>query len=195
MNITIAGPRQDIPFDVDCKTGEMYVTGELDYDDPVNRSFSLTVRATDGGGLSVSEVVTVNIQDVNDNPPIFYETSDFTSGTEKDIFVIDTVTEDSPAGQEVITLYVDDADDEPSLEYNMTGNTTGFELIGEKIVLTSTIDAEEHQNDVYQLIVTASDTEKTATATVLIYLGLVNDFDPVHPNMDVVVYLSFYGFD
>ena len=195
MNITIAGPRQDIPFDVDCKTGELYVTGELDFDDPANRSFSLTVRATDGGGLSVSEVVTVNIQDVNDNPPIFYETSDFSSGTEKDIFVIDTVTENSPAGQEVITLYVDDADDEPSLEYNMTGNTTGFELIGEKIVLTSTIDAEEHQNNVYQLIVTASDTEKTATATVLIYLGLVNDFDPVHPNLDVVVYFCFYGFD
>jgi len=53
-------------FAVDAATGVVTVAGALDYE--TSTSHSVTVRATDGGGLSVDLVVSVSVTDVNDTP-------------------------------------------------------------------------------------------------------------------------------
>ncbi|XP_071829182.1 protocadherin Fat 4-like isoform X3 [Apostichopus japonicus] len=57
-------------FQINKITGEITVMNEkLDFEGV--KTFSLTVVATDGGGNSNSSMIQVNLEDVNDNPPVF----------------------------------------------------------------------------------------------------------------------------
>ena len=61
-------------FGINSTTGDLYVAECglktcLDYEE--QDTYTLTVTATDGGGLFLSVPVTVDMEDVNDNPPIF----------------------------------------------------------------------------------------------------------------------------
>ena len=54
---------------MDPTSGVLSVVGALDREE--NTNYYLTVEARDGGGLRTPVEVTVNIQDVNDNKPVF----------------------------------------------------------------------------------------------------------------------------
>ncbi|PIK61838.1 putative cadherin EGF LAG seven-pass G-type receptor 2 [Apostichopus japonicus] len=57
-------------FQINKITGEITVMNEkLDFEGV--KTFSLTVVATDGGGNSNSSTIQVDLEDVNDNPPVF----------------------------------------------------------------------------------------------------------------------------
>ncbi|VDM31294.1 unnamed protein product [Hydatigera taeniaeformis] len=58
-------------FTLNATTGELYLTSSLDYEHTPR--YFLTIEARDGGTppLSVTTVATVNVIDVNDNPPYF----------------------------------------------------------------------------------------------------------------------------
>lgn len=56
-------------FKADKILGGLYVAGKLDYE--VQKSYSLTMLAKDGGGKGTSVSVFVDVLDVNDNAPIF----------------------------------------------------------------------------------------------------------------------------
>ena len=66
-------------FSIDAITGIIRLIGELDYEDAM--SHTLDVLATDSGTppLSTSTIVHINVENINDNPPVFrqslYETS------------------------------------------------------------------------------------------------------------------------
>uniref|UniRef100_A0A3B5PZY7 Cadherin domain-containing protein n=1 Tax=Xiphophorus maculatus TaxID=8083 RepID=A0A3B5PZY7_XIPMA len=57
-------------FSLDSKTGEMIVTGKIDYEDRAR--FEVFVEAKDGYGLSSEAKVIIDIIDVNDNAPVIY---------------------------------------------------------------------------------------------------------------------------
>ncbi|NXO25980.1 PCDB8 protein, partial [Cisticola juncidis] len=62
-----AGGQSDSTFVIDPTTGEIKLTEPLDFEEA--QSHMMTVRATDGGGLSAICKVLVEVVDVNDNAP------------------------------------------------------------------------------------------------------------------------------
>ncbi|XP_072295769.1 protocadherin gamma-A10-like isoform X11 [Eucyclogobius newberryi] len=86
-------------FDVNRKTGEIKVTGNLDYE--VSKSYQLNVLASDHGGYSDTCKVIIEIIDVNDNSPVIQLMS-FSS----------TISEDAPLGTTLAVINVHDDDSE-----------------------------------------------------------------------------------
>ena len=66
LTYTLGGPDQDY-FAIDSATGQLQTKGALDYESSI--SYSFTVTATDGGGLSTIIDVTIMVTDVADTPP------------------------------------------------------------------------------------------------------------------------------
>ncbi|NWX47495.1 FAT2 protein, partial [Steatornis caripensis] len=85
-------------FSTDFKTGVLTVTGQLDYELETKHTF--TVRATDTALGSFSEArVEVEVEDINDNPPIFSQ-----------IIYTASVSESLPAQTPVVQLFASDKD-------------------------------------------------------------------------------------
>ena len=59
------------PFELNNETGEISLLTLLDYE--VRREWEFTVVATDSGNLTGTTNVTITVEDVNDNPPVFTE--------------------------------------------------------------------------------------------------------------------------
>lgn len=56
-------------FGIDARLGELYLLRRLDYE--TQQRHSLLISAVDGAGLSANFSLSVEVQDVNDNPPVF----------------------------------------------------------------------------------------------------------------------------
>ncbi|XP_072682302.1 protocadherin beta-2 [Canis lupus baileyi] len=54
-------------FQINATSGELFLTQKLDFESI--QTYTLNIQATDGGGLSGSCVVFVQVMDLNDNPP------------------------------------------------------------------------------------------------------------------------------
>ncbi|KAK0350527.1 hypothetical protein LTR94_028671, partial [Friedmanniomyces endolithicus] len=55
-----------LPFAIDARTGVITTTAPLDYE--ARNAYSLTVRASDPGGLKVDKLVSIGVTDVNEAP-------------------------------------------------------------------------------------------------------------------------------
>ena len=67
LTYTLGTTTDDAHFAIDSKTGQLQTSGALDYEG--TSSYTVTVTATDGGGLTASIAVTVTVDDVADTPP------------------------------------------------------------------------------------------------------------------------------
>lgn len=65
----ILGQNSNDLFGIDAHSGELYLTRRLDYE--TQQRHGLLIRALDGAGLSANLSLSVEVQDVNDNPPVF----------------------------------------------------------------------------------------------------------------------------
>ena len=112
-----------IPFDVDSRTGQIRVKGELDADKQT--TYSLTITATDPSGLPATITVTVTVTDVDEAPTIASPTQD--AGR-----VSVEVEEGTPADTEVSTYSATDPDgDDPrSLKWTLSGRDADRFWIG-----------------------------------------------------------------
>ncbi|XP_013367580.1 PREDICTED: protocadherin beta-7, partial [Chinchilla lanigera] len=54
-------------FQINSRSGSLYLKAELDYE--VIQTYTLTIQAKDGGGLSGKCTVIIEVTDINDNPP------------------------------------------------------------------------------------------------------------------------------
>ncbi|XP_047411757.1 protocadherin beta-2 [Sciurus carolinensis] len=54
-------------FQINAKSGELLLTQKLDFESV--QTYTVNIQATDGGGLSASSVVLIQVIDLNDNPP------------------------------------------------------------------------------------------------------------------------------
>ncbi|GMT19019.1 hypothetical protein PFISCL1PPCAC_10316 [Pristionchus fissidentatus] len=88
-----------LPFEIGRETGEIRVKGKIDYEK--TKEYEFEIRATDGGARHSSVRVRVEIDDENDNPPVFAECN-LTAIAQKSV---------SP-GHVLLTLSVSDADTE-----------------------------------------------------------------------------------
>nr|XP_022912562.1 protein dachsous isoform X1 [Onthophagus taurus] len=174
-------------FDVDAKLGHLTLTRNLDYE-TVHRH-SLIITATDTGvpQLSANLTVSVEVQDVNDNPPIF-ERNEYSA----------KILETLPINSQILQVTATDSDtgNNARLTYRITSNSTktttnnnnvnndsdvfGIFPNSGWIYLKGTLDRET--KDLYNLTIAATDNgtpSESALTRVIIKILDANDNDPV----------------
>jgi len=65
----ILGQNNNNLFSINAQTGDLYLTKRLDYE--TQQRHGLLISALDGAGLSSNLSLSIEVQDVNDNPPVF----------------------------------------------------------------------------------------------------------------------------
>ncbi|XP_077574235.1 cadherin EGF LAG seven-pass G-type receptor 3 isoform X3 [Stigmatopora nigra] len=162
-------------FSIDSVTGEIQVVAPLDYE--AEREYTLRVRAQDNGRPPLSNntgIVSVQVTDVNDNPPIFVSTPFQAS-----------VLESAPVGSSILHIQAIDTDagDNARLEYRLTGTSSDTPFLINSatgwVTVKSILDRESVEH--YFFGVEARDygmPPLSATASVTITVMDVNDNRP-----------------
>ena len=158
-------------FVCDSSTGSISLTGELDRESAAE--YRMSVVAVDRGVPNMSSVteVVVTVSDINDNAPVFVQSS--YSGA---------VNEDALPGTIILVVMATDADVTPN---NMvTYHVAGGDVLGQfgvrrsgEIYVNKLLDREDEAH--YQLTVLATDGAHVATATVTVNILDANDNAPV----------------
>ncbi|XP_077869859.1 cadherin-23-like [Saccoglossus kowalevskii] len=168
----------NLPISVNQVTGELFLTGILDREG--NASYEVVAVATDtpqdsSKALSGSQILRVNIDDVNDNHPLFDEAS-----------FVASLSETTTTGLPVLNLLATDPDDGSNAEllFAITaGNDDSvFEIdrISGEISLILAMDYESVKS--YTLNVTISDQGTpalTSSSKVSIEVTPENEFAPI----------------
>ncbi|KAF7695487.1 cadherin EGF LAG seven-pass G-type receptor 3 [Silurus meridionalis] len=174
-------------FAVDSVTGEIHLVAPLDFE--TEREYTLRLRAQDNGRPPLSNstgIVSVQVTDVNDNPPIFVSTP-FQA----------TVLESAPVGHSVLHIQAIDTDsgDNARLEYRLTetGSDTPFVINAATgwVTVSSELDRESVEH--YFFGVEARDygvPPLSATASVTITVMDVNDNRPEFVQKEYYVRLN-----
>ncbi|KAI1892191.1 hypothetical protein AGOR_G00130780 [Albula goreensis] len=162
-------------FSIDSVTGDIQVVAPLDFE--AEREYTLRVRAQDNGRPPLSNntgIVSVQVTDVNDNPPIFVSTPFQAS-----------VLESAPIGHSILHIQAIDTDsgDNARLEYRLTGTSgdTPFVINSATgwVTVSSELDREAVEH--YFFGVEARDygtPSLSASASVTITVMDVNDNRP-----------------
>lgn len=162
-------------FSIDSVTGEIQVVAPLDFES--EREYTLRVRAQDNGRPPLSNntgIVSVQVTDVNDNPPIFVSTPFQAS-----------VLESAPVGSSILHIQAIDTDsgDNARLEYRLTGTGSDTPFVINSatgwVTVSSILDRESVEH--YFFGVEARDygmPPLSATASVTITVMDVNDNRP-----------------
>ncbi|XP_067992853.1 protocadherin-23, partial [Melanerpes formicivorus] len=94
-------------FHIDPRTGQICVSQDIDREENPT-TYDLLVKAIDGGGLSAQAFVRIEIEDINDNQPVFeqevYVTS-ISSHTQPGVEIINVVATDRDSGIYGVVTY------------------------------------------------------------------------------------------
>jgi subtilisin-like proprotein convertase family protein len=112
--------------------GDLQVNGPIDYE--VTPTMSIRVRTTDLGGLFYEEILTININNVNETPTRINLSNA-------------SLPENEPAGYEIGTLSNNDPDAGETLVYSLVTGTGSddnimFQIVGDKLQSAVTFDFE-----------------------------------------------------
>ncbi|XP_012715425.3 protocadherin gamma-A11 [Fundulus heteroclitus] len=171
-------------FSIDSKSGEIHVTGAVDYE--VKTSYEIRVKAKDGLGLSSYAKVIISMTDINDNAPVVSLKS-----------LTNPIPEDTPAGTEVGIINVQDRDSgnnrqvRCSIQQNMP-----FKLVPSiknyySLVTTGQLDRELVSD--YNITITATDEGSpplSSSKTVQLSVADINDNPPVFEEQSYSAYVS-----
>ncbi|MCA9061894.1 MAG: DUF2341 domain-containing protein [Planctomycetaceae bacterium] len=173
---TVVGGADAGKFTISGANGDRLVLsdGVLDYERQA--TYSVRVRSTDLGGAFVEELVTVTINDLNDESPVI------TSG------LVLSVAENSSIGTLAGTVAASDADSSPVFSnWQITGGNTGgaFAINAATGVLTVANSAALNYEDQssYALMITVSDGVHTSAAET-VTVNLLNVEEPPVANDD-----------
>ena len=160
-------------FSVDASSGEVVTATALDFESV--QSYVLTIVATDSGTppLSSNATLTVLVEDINDNPPIF---------SEETYSLI--LNESTPIDSTLLQLEASDADSGPNsdVEFSLISGDTAqvFSLLSDGLLtLANPLDFENAS--FYSLVVAASNIVAgfdPSVATVNITITDINEFAP-----------------
>ncbi|KAH0618139.1 hypothetical protein JD844_017125 [Phrynosoma platyrhinos] len=159
-------------FHLNEMTGEITVMGEIDYEKET--SYDMSIKATDGGGLSGHCSVLVEVEDVNDNAP---EVSL--------ISLTDTIQEDSPLNTVVALFSITDCDSGDngktmcSVQMNLPFALRSTKNNYYQLVIQSPLDRERVPE--YNVTITATDQGSprlTSTRIIHVQISDVNDNTP-----------------
>ncbi|KAL8587634.1 hypothetical protein ACOMHN_045323 [Nucella lapillus] len=180
-------PGLGYPFVLDPRSGHLKVNTALRREAVAN--YSLMVTATDGGSppLSATQMLLVNIEDVNNNPPVF------TSKVYRK-----TVAENVTVGTSILRVLATDVDEDLNgiVRYFIVSGDASYDfaldMASGVLRLQKPLDYERLQD--YRLVVRAEDSgvERTLSshATVIVTVTDVNDFRPVFDDSPYIAYVQ-----
>ncbi|XP_042371005.1 protocadherin beta-15-like, partial [Plectropomus leopardus] len=170
-------------FQIDRKTGEVILIGEIDYEK--TKLFQIDIEAIDNGGLSDSSKILIDITDVNDNSPQL-----------KILSKSDTISEDSPENTVIVMLSVNDPDSERNGEVKCSINDdiplkiqntmNGFYSLLTEVAL------DRERSSEYNITVTCSDEgvpSLSSSVTLTLQISDVNDNAPVFERSSYEAYI------
>ncbi|XP_032115723.1 protocadherin Fat 2 isoform X3 [Sapajus apella] len=150
ITYSLVGGNQLGHFAIHPKKGELQVAKALDWEQA--SSYSLKLRATDSGQPPLHEDtdITIQVADVNDNPPRFFQLNYST-----------TVQENSPIGSKVLQLILSDPDSPengPPYSFQITkgNNGSAFRVTPDGWLVTAE-GLSRRAQEWYQLQIQASD--------------------------------------
>lgn len=162
------------PFEIDPNTGLVTTTVRLDREEV--SSYAIFIQASDGGSPSLSTNATVNVtvRDVNDNAPIFFQSSYELS-----------VLEDTVVPQQLLQVEADDADmgNNAQITYRIreatpanSANLFSINPNNGTLSLVGTLDFEIRSS--HRLIIAADDGVNSNTTEVVINVVNVDETPP-----------------
>eukprot|EP00066_Takifugu_rubripes_P019668 XP_011608934.1 PREDICTED: protocadherin beta-16-like [Takifugu rubripes] len=170
-------------FQIDRKTGDVILIGEIDYEK--SKLFQIDIEAIDNGGLSDSSKIIVDVTDVNDNSPQI-----------KMLSKSETVLEDSPEETVIAMLNVNDPDSDRNgyvkcqisedIPFKIQNTMNGFYSIVTEMALDREI---AHQ---YNITVSCSDEgvpSLSSSVTLTLQISDVNDNPPVFERSSYEAYI------
>jgi len=172
-------PAESAPFIIDRVTGQITLSQRLDYE--AKKSYDFLVVATNDEGRTDVAVVSICVNDVNDNPPRFQPNSARVNLTEAAyvgtiVYVMTVVDDDSTnfKSDRVFAIVGGDASSK------FTINNDGV------IKLNQKIDYEAIRNDPkYTLVISLTENNQVATGTVRVD---VTDWNDNRPNFNQAQY-------
>ncbi|XP_060936051.1 protocadherin gamma-A12-like isoform X3 [Limanda limanda] len=160
-------------FSLDQTTGEITVTGPIDYEEL--SAYEMQITAKDGLGLVSSCSLIIDITDVNDNAPFTFIKS-----------LTNPIPEDTPRGTEVGIINVQDRDSENNRQVRCSiQQNVPFKLVPSiknyySLVTTGQLDRELVSD--YNITITATDEGSpplSSSKTVQLSVADINDNPPV----------------
>ncbi|KAM9849728.1 protocadherin beta-15-like [Aulostomus maculatus] len=179
--------RSDTPgnlFSLDQKTGEIIVSGDIDYEE--RSKYEVFVEAKDGYGLSTEAKVVIDVTDVNDNAPVIQLKS-----------VSDPIPENAPPGTEVGIINVQDRDSESNRQVHCSiQQNVPFKLVASiknyySLVTTGHLDREVVSD--YNITIRATDEGSpplSSSKTVHLSVADINDNPPEFEEQSYSAYVS-----
>ncbi|XP_049897659.1 protocadherin beta-15-like [Epinephelus moara] len=171
-------------FSLNEKTGEISVTGDIDYEE--GSKYEVMVEAKDGYGLSSEAKVIIDITDVNDNAPLVYLKS-----------LTNPIPENVSPGTEVGIINVQDRDSENNRQVRCSiQQNAPFKLVPSiknyySLVTTGQLDREVVSD--YNITITATDEGSpplSSSKTVELSVADINDNPPVFEEQSYSAYVS-----
>ncbi|XP_042309716.1 protocadherin Fat 2 [Sceloporus undulatus] len=173
-------------FSIDFKTGVLMVTSQLDYESDIKHTF--TVRATDTAVGAFSEaIVEVQVEDVNDNSPVFSQmvyTASVSEGMPPQTPIVQLFANDRDSGRNKLISYQILEDRSGASKFFTVDSSTG------EITTTQVVDYEA--NHEFHIKVRATDygaPPLSSEALVMVSVLDVNDnppkFDQLHYQANV----------
>ncbi|KAM9356728.1 protocadherin gamma-A12-like [Symphorus nematophorus] len=171
-------------FSIDPKTGEIRVTGEIDFEE--SSSFEMRVKAKDGLGLTSYAKVIIDVSDMNDNAPVIYLKS-----------LANHVPENVSPGTEVGIINVQDRDSDTNGQVRCSiQQNVPFKLVPSiknyySLVTTGQLDRELVSD--YNITITATDEGSpplSSSKTVQLSVADINDNPPVFEEQSYSAYVT-----
>ncbi|KAM4585676.1 protocadherin beta-15-like [Fundulus diaphanus] len=171
-------------FSLDSKTGEIVVTGNIDYEE--RSKYELFVEAKDGYGLSSEAKVIIDISDVNDNAPLIYVKS-----------LSNPIPENVSPGTEVGIINVQDRDSDNNRQVRCSvQQNVPFKLVPSiknyySLVTAGQLDRELVSD--YNITITATDEGSpplSSSKTVQLSVADINDNPPVFEEQSYSAHVS-----
>ncbi|XP_023251886.1 uncharacterized protein LOC111646589 [Seriola lalandi dorsalis] len=171
-------------FSIDPKTGEIKVTGVIDFEE--GNSFEMRVQAKDGLGLTSYAKVIIDVTDINDNAPVIYLKS-----------LSNPIPENVSPGTEVGIINVQDRDSENNRQVRCSiQQNVPFKLVPSiknyySLVTTGQLDRELVSD--YNITITATDEGSpplSSSKTVELSVADINDNPPVFEEQSYSAYVT-----
>ncbi|XP_037635322.1 protocadherin beta-16-like [Sebastes umbrosus] len=171
-------------FSIDPKTGEIKVTGVIDFEE--RSSFEMRVKAKDGLGLTSYAKVIIDVTDINDNAPVIYLKS-----------LTNPIPENVSPGTEVGIINVQDRDSENNRQVRCSiQQNVPFKLVPSiknyySLVTTGQLDRELVSD--YNITISATDEGSpplSSSKTVQLSVADINDNPPVFEEQSYSAYVS-----
>uniref|UniRef100_A0A8P4GEY7 Cadherin domain-containing protein n=1 Tax=Dicentrarchus labrax TaxID=13489 RepID=A0A8P4GEY7_DICLA len=171
-------------FSLNQKTGEISVTGGIDYEE--GPKYEVFVEAKDGYGLSSEAKVIIDITDVNDNAPVIYLKS-----------LSNPIPENVSPGTEVGIINVQDRDSDTNKQVRCSiQQNAPFKLVPSiknyySLVTTGQLDRELVSD--YNITITATDEGSpplSSSKTVQLSVADINDNPPVFEEQSYSAYVT-----